>query len=220
MQMTPERWDYTKRYIAEVFGDPDERLATLRDRAQQAGLPDIAVSPDVGRLLALLVSTTAGKRAVELGTLGGYSAMWIARGLKSDGALFTVESDPKAADFAEAEIRAAGLASRIRVERGLALDALPRWATSFGPGAIDLAFVDADKLEYPAYWSGLRPLIAIGGYFVADNVLGTNRWWIDDEASPARAAVDALSRTVAADPEFDAVLLSQREGLLVARRTR
>lgn len=219
-RMTPQRWEATKAYVAEVFGEPDEQLASLMPRAVKAGLPDIAVSPDVGRLLALLVSTTAGRRAVELGTLGGYSAIWIARALRPDGKLVTVEQDEKAAAFAAREIVQAKLEDRVAIERSPALEALPKIAASFGPGSIDFAFVDADKTEYPTYWSRLRVLIAIGGYFVADNALGTSSWWIDHEDSEARQSVDALNRAVAADESFQSVLVTQREGLLVARRVR
>lgn len=220
VRMSPDRWDATKKYVHELFPEPDDQLRTLMGRATKAGLPDIAVSSDVGRILSLLVSTTAGRRAVELGTLGGYSAIWIARALHPDGQMVSVESDPTAADFAEQELRTAGLDGKVSIERAPALDALPKIAATFGPGAVDFAFVDADKLEYPSYWTRLRPLIALGGYFVADNVLGAGSWWIDHTDREARNAVDELSRMVAADDAFHSVILTQREGLLVARRVR
>src|SRR5690606_27464584 len=103
MNMTPERWDATTRYLREVFGQEDELLAGHADRADQAGLPKIAVSADVGRLLHLLALTTNSGRgpalALELGTLGGYSGIWIARALAPHGRLLTVEPEPKHADF-------------------------------------------------------------------------------------------------------------------------
>jgi caffeoyl-CoA O-methyltransferase len=100
MPMTPERWAFTNGYVREVFGREDAVLSELKGEAQRWGLPDIAVSADVGRLLALLTSLTEGRLALELGTLGGYSAIWIARALRPGGRLVTVENDPRHADFA------------------------------------------------------------------------------------------------------------------------
>lgn len=217
MAMTPERWAYTSDYLRRTFGREDGTLEGLRERALAAGLPDIAVSGDVGRLLSLLASTTRRRLAVEVGTLGGYSAIWIARGF-APGKLVTIEYDEHHADFAEAELDRAGLAERVEVRRGAGLGVLDALSREHGPGSVDFAFIDADKREYPAYWERLRPLLAPGALFVADNVLGTSSWWIDDEAHPAREAVDALSRALAADPEFDAAGVPIREGLLIARR--
>ena len=120
-EMTPERWQWLGRYARELFGDPDEQLETLMERAVEAGLPSIAVSPDVGRLLQILSASTRGGLALELGTLGGYSGIWIARGLAPDGRLVTVEYDPRHADFAQGEFETAGLADRVEVRRGAAL---------------------------------------------------------------------------------------------------
>lgn len=217
MAMTPERWAYTSDYLRRTFGREDGTLEGLRERALAAGLPDIAVSGDVGRLLSLLASTTRRRLAIEVGTLGGYSAIWIARGF-APGKLVTIEYEERHADFAEAELDRAGLAERVEVRRGAGLGVLDALSREHGPGSVDFAFIDADKREYPAYWERLRPLLAPGALFVADNVLGTSSWWIDDEAHPAREAVDALSRALAADPEFDAAGVPIREGLLIARR--
>lgn len=214
MSMTPQRWQFLTDYSVEVFGKEDEHLSGLMERAVAAGLPRIAVSPDVGRLLKILVSMTRGRVAVELGTLGGYSAIWIARGLPEGGKLFTIEYDDAHADFAEAEIAAAGLDDRVEVIRGAALKVLPGLVAQLGPASIDFAFIDATKSEYVAYFEALRPGIAPGGLVVADNVYGTGQGWIDEGYG-----TDDFNRLLAADPDFEAVAVPLREGLLIARRS-
>ena len=99
MEMTPERWRYTSRYLVDVFGKCDPHVDGLMTEAVAAGLPDIAVSADVGRLLLLLTTMTRGELAIELGTLAGYSAIWLARGLKSTGRLISVEPEETYAAF-------------------------------------------------------------------------------------------------------------------------
>lgn len=213
MAMTPERWDFINEYAREVFGAEDEQLATLMHRAEQEGLPRIAVSPDVGKLLYILTSMTRGRLAVELGTLGGYSGIWIARGLAADGKLMTIEIDDAHADFAEKEFRQAGVADRIEVLRGPALDVLEGLQETLEPKSVDLVFIDARKSEYVSYFELLRDLIALGGLIVADNVYATGRGWIDEGYG-----TDEFNRMVAADPEFDATATPMREGVLIARR--
>jgi predicted O-methyltransferase YrrM len=214
MDMTPERWAYTGNYAEEVFGRADEHLAGLMDRAVEAGLPGIAVSADVGRLLHILVSMTEGHLAIELGTLGGYSGIWIARGLADDGHLVTVEFDDRHADFAEGEFDTAGVADRVELVRGAALDVLPELATRFGPGSIDFAFIDAVKSEYLAYLRLLEPMLKPGGLLVADNVYGTGAGWIDEGNG-----TDEFNRAIASDPDFDAVATPMRQGVLIARKS-
>lgn len=230
MRMTNERWLYTREYLCEVFGREDEALARVTPRALEAGLPDIAVDGAVGRLLTLLCSTTSGGRgarlAVELGTLAGYSGVWIARGLAPGGRLITVEPEAKHADFAQRTFESCGVGDRVEVRRGFALEEIARFSAEFGPGSIDFAFLDAVKTEYPAYFEGLRALIAPGGLLVADNALGGS-WWIDqvgERAAPSeehratREAVDRFNRMVAADSAFETACVPLREGVLIARR--
>ena len=130
--MTPARWNSTRDYLLEVFGAQDDQLQTLTPRAVAAGLPDIAVSADVGRLLMLLTAMTGGGRgarlALEVGTLAGYSGIWIARGMAPGGRLITVESEPSHADFAEREFRAAGVSGSVEIRRGAAMRVLPSLA--------------------------------------------------------------------------------------------
>ena len=226
MEMTPERWTWTREYLQDVFGAEDEHLRGLVPRALAAGMPDIAVSPDVGRLLKLLTSMTGAGRgaglAIEVGTLGGYSGIWIARGLAPGGRLITIEPEPKHADFAEREFAAAGLAGSVEVRRGAGLEVLPALAADIGPGAADVVFLDAIKREYTEYFAAIRPSIAVGGLLIADNVLGSHTWWIDEPPgrNPDRDGADRLNRTVSADRDFEAVALPIREGVLVARRVR
>lgn len=218
MEMTPDRWRYTSAYLRDVFGASDAHLAGLMDEAVQAGLPDIAVSADVGRLLKMLTSMTRGELAVELGTLAGYSAIWIARGLRPTGRLITVEPVERHAAFAEAQLARAGLSDRVEVRRGFGLDVLDQLADELPQGSVDVLFLDAVKSEYPDYWRRGRALLRPGGLLIADNVLGSSAWWIDDEDDAQRAGADALNRMVAEDPEFEAVAVPLREGVLIARR--
>ncbi|MGB8361641.1 MAG: O-methyltransferase [Acidimicrobiia bacterium] len=214
MPMTPERWSYIGNYAAEVFGGYDEHLAGLMGRAVEAGLPAIAVTADVGRLLKILTSMTEGRLAIELGTLAGYSGIWIARGLADDGHLVTVEFDDHHADFAQREFVTAGVADKVELVRGAALDVLPTLAERFGPVSVDFAFLDARKSEYVEYFRILKPMLKPGSLLVADNVYGTGAGWIDQGHG-----TDDFNRVVAADPDFDAVATPMREGVLIARKT-
>lgn len=212
--MTPERWTFLGEYADDVFGQDDEHLASLMSRAVEAGLPAISVSADVGRLLKILVSMTEGRLALELGTLAGYSAIWIARGLAPGGKLITIEYNDDHANFAQREFETAGVTDRVEIVRGPALDVLPGLAERLGPGSVDFAFVDAVKREYVDYFRLIRPLMKPGGLLVADNVYGTGAGWIDEGHG-----TDDFNRLIAADPDFDAVATPMREGVLIARRS-
>lgn len=213
MPMSPERWNFLGEYAIDVFGEYDEQLAGLMNRAVAAGLPPIAVSADVGRLLKILTSMTEGKLALELGTLAGYSGIWIARGLNPEGRLITVEFADKHADFAQGEFEAAGVADKVEIVRGAALDVLPAIAERVGPASVDFAFIDAVKTEYVDYFTAVKPLIKPGGLLVADNVYGTGAGWIDEGYG-----TDEFNRRVAGDADFEAVATPMREGVLIARR--
>jgi caffeoyl-CoA O-methyltransferase len=235
MNMTPERWQRTTDYLQEVFGREDEQLATLMERAVAAGLPSIAISSEVGRLLSVLVSLAgAGTKGVaggpagrattviELGTLAGYSTIWMARALTMlplGGRLITVELDDRHADFAQGEFERAGIAALVEIRRGAALDVLPMLRQELGEHSVDVAFLDAVKTEYSDYARMLKPMLRRGGLLLADNTLGAE-YWIDDApgTNAARDAIDAFNRGIAADRDFEAALVPIRQGLLIARR--
>jgi predicted O-methyltransferase YrrM len=219
MQMTPERWNYLNEYSQHVFGQQDDHLASLMGRAVALGIPDIAVSADVGRLLMILTSLTQARLAIEVGTLAGYSGIWIARGLTPSGKLITLELDDKHADFAQQQFETAGVADRIDLRRGNALDTLKLLASELAPGSVDVVFLDAEKREYPQYWELVRPLIATGGLILADNVLASGDWMIDMTGHPSRDAAHRFNTLVASDPDFETVAVPLRQGVLIGRRT-
>lgn len=214
MSMTSERWAFINSYARDVFGQEDDHLAGLMARAAEAGLPKIAVSSDVGRLLHILVSMTRGQVALELGTLAGYSGIWIARGLKPQGRLYTIEFEDLHADFAQAEFDRAGVGDRVEIVRGPALDELPGLALRLGENSVDFAFIDAVKTQYVEYFELIKPMMRHGGLVVADNVYATGAGWIDEGYG-----TDEFNRLIASDPDFDAVALPIREGVLIARRS-
>jgi caffeoyl-CoA O-methyltransferase len=211
--MTPETWDYINRYSREVFGVQDEHLAGLMDEAVAAGLPEIAVGPDVGRLLMILTSMTEGRLAVEVGTLGGYSGIWITRGLRPDGRLITIEYEPFHAQFAGQQFVRAGISDRVDIRIGAGLEVLSQLAGELGPGSLDVLFLDAIKSEYTGYFELVRSNIPVGGLVIADNVYGTGSGWIDQGHG-----TDAFNRHIALDADFETVAFPFREGVMIGLR--
>ncbi|TVQ63086.1 MAG: O-methyltransferase [Phycisphaerales bacterium] len=227
MPMTHERWERTNAYVNEVYGREDAHLRGLMARAVEAGLPDIAVDAGVGRMLKVLCSMTNGgngaRLALELGTLAGYSGIWIARGLAPGGRLITVEPEASHAAFAQRAFEDAGVGDRVKIAQRFAIDVLPELRDAHGDGAFDFVFVDAIKEEYPDYLVHLRDMVALGGLLVADNALGSGAsWWIDDApgSHPSRNGVDRYNRALAADERFESFCAPIREGVSVALRVR
>src|SRR5262245_26766886 len=218
MDMTPQRWQFTNQYMRQVFGRADAALSDLMREEALAGLPDIAVRAECGRLLFMLAVMVRARLVIELGTLGGYSTIWLARAMAPGGRLITIESEPKHADFAQRQFEHAGVSDRIEIRPGAALDVLPQLRRQLAPETVDLVFLDAIKAEYPDYWRLVRPMIKVGGLIVADNVFGSGEWWIDDVDHPSRRGADEFNRLVASDPSFQAVAFPMRQGVLVGRR--
>jgi predicted O-methyltransferase YrrM len=165
-----ERWSEVDAYIeGRLFGADAELEAALRASAE-AGLPAIAVSPPQGRLLALIARIHGAERILELGTLGGYSTILLARTLPVGGALITLELSPDYAEVARANIARAGLQQSVEIRVGPALESLAQLAGE-GGAPFDLVFIDADKQGTPAYFSAALELTRPGGVIVVDNVV-------------------------------------------------
>jgi len=205
------------RYIHQIYQPEDELLREIRERALAAGLPEIQVAALDVRHLEVLVRAAGIRRAVEIGTLAGYSGVSILRGLPPDGVLYTLEYDPHHADVAEESFRRAGVADRVRLLRGAALDLLPGLSAE---GPFDLCFIDADKENYDRYLDWAAANLRPGGVLLADNSflfgrLGEPR---TSPPSPGVRAMDAFHKRLAQSGEFRATVLPTGEGLAMGVR--
>jgi predicted O-methyltransferase YrrM len=204
-----ERFD---EYAAALFAPEDAVLLALRDDADRAGLPPIAISADTGRLLQVMIRAVGARRILEVGTLGGYSAIWMARALPGDGRLVTLEHDPAHAAFARAHIAAAGLAPLVEVVEGQALQLLP----AFDGEWFDLVFLDADKEPLPTYLDWALRLVRPGGAIIADNALWGGRVLDDRVADDATLGVREFNRRLATDPRLTSIIVPTHDGVTIA----
>jgi predicted O-methyltransferase YrrM len=166
-------WGAVDAYFNQPLAPEDEALRSALRSSQQAGLPAIQISASQGKLLMLLARSIQARSALEIGTLGAYSTIWLARGLAPDGRLVSCELSPKHAEVARANLQRAGLDRRVQIEVGPARDTLARLIAA---GArFDLVFIDADKASYPEYLQGALQLSHPGTLIVADNVVREGR---------------------------------------------
>jgi predicted O-methyltransferase YrrM len=178
--MSQEIYQQVDSYISSLVAEEDAALAAARVAALDGGLPDIAISAAEGKFLHVLARAVNAERVLEIGTLGGYSTIWLARALPARGELITIELDEHHADVARSNIARAGLADRVEVRVGAALDVLP---TLRGP--FDFIFIDADKETYVEYFEWSVKLARPGTLIVADNVVRKGEV-VDADASDAR----------------------------------
>jgi predicted O-methyltransferase YrrM len=168
--MSEAQWTAVDRYFADELLPDDPVLDAALEASVAAGLPSINVTPNQGMILHILARAIGAKRILEIGTLGGYSTIWLARALPADGRLITLEADSKHADVARANLARAGLADIVEVRLGRALDTLPQLASN-GEGPFDLVFIDADKLNNAAYFEWALRLTRPGSLIIVDNVV-------------------------------------------------
>jgi predicted O-methyltransferase YrrM len=169
--LTPdETWRAVDDYIAGHLVDDDTALEAALKESAKAGLPAINVAPNQGKLLMLLARAIGARKILEIGTLGGYSTIWLARALPPDGKLITLEADAGYAKIARANIARAGLADKVEVRVGPALETLPELAAEEA-GPFDLIFIDADKPSTPDYFRWAVTLARRGSLIVVDNVV-------------------------------------------------
>jgi predicted O-methyltransferase YrrM len=204
--MDQEQWAAVDEYIARLLLPPDEALeAALADSAA-AGLPEIAISPIYGKLLTLLAQSHGARSILEIGALGGYSAICLARALPPRGQLITLEFDPTHAAVARANIARAGLADQVEVRVGRAGDTLEQLAAE-GAGPFDLIFIDADKPSYVEYLHWSLRLSRPGTLILADNVVRQGRVIDADDDDPNVRGVRQFNEAMAAEPRLSATIL-------------
>ena len=197
--MAQPLWTSVDEYIASLLIPPDPVLDAAVEASQAAGLPPIAVSPPQGKLLYLLALAQQARSILEIGTLGGYSSIWLARALPPEGRLVTLEVNATHAEVARANIARAGMAAQVDVRLGPALETLPRLAAE-GAGPFDLVFIDADKPGYPHYWPWALRLSRRGTLIVADNVVREGAVADASSADPNVQGVRRYLECVAAEP--------------------
>jgi predicted O-methyltransferase YrrM len=204
--------DRAGEYIVGLFGAEDELLATLREEADRTGLPPIAISADEGRLLQVLLTAINARRVLEVGTLGGYSAICMARALPPGGRLLSIEIEEKHAAFARKYVDRAALSDRIEIRVGRALDVLP----SLDGERFDAIFLDADKEPLPTYFEWALRLVRPGGLIIGDNALWGGKVYVSDESDEKTRAVREFNRRMATDPRVLGIIVPTHDGVAVA----
>jgi predicted O-methyltransferase YrrM len=201
--MSQEQWTAVDRYLTDLFVPPDPALAGALESSTAAGLPAIHVAPNQGKLLHLLARIQGARTILEIGTLGGYSTIWLARALPPGGRLVTLESEPKHADVARANLVRAGLGDMVELRLGPALQTLPALAAA-GRGPFDFIFIDADKPAYPDYLPWALRLSRKGTVIVADNVVRKGGV-VDPASTDANVrGVRRFNELLAAEPRMTA----------------
>jgi predicted O-methyltransferase YrrM len=193
-------WTAVDEYITDRVVPTDEALDAAVRASAEAGLPDIQVAPNEGKLLHLLARLRGARRILEVGTLGGYSTIWLARALPPDGRLVTLELNERHAEVARANLERAGLAGLVEVRQGPALDTLPQ-LESAGYGPFDLVFIDADKPNNPDYLRWALRLTRPGSLIVVDNVVRGGSV-VDDGGDAAVQGTRGLFDLIAAEPRL------------------
>jgi predicted O-methyltransferase YrrM len=201
-----ELWSAVDRYFEGRLVGDDPVLAEAVRATDAAGLPRIQVSATQGKLLQLLALTRGARTILEIGTLAGYSAIWLARALPAGGRLVSLELDPRHAEVARANLARAGLADVVEVRVGPALDSLPTLAAD-GPGPFDLVFIDADKQNNPGYFAWAVRLTRPGSLIIIDNVVREGRVADAHSTDPSIVGTRAVHDLIAAEPRVSATAI-------------
>ncbi len=219
--MNEETWAAVDRYLAESLIPQEAVLAACLEAKAAAGLPAIDVSPLQGKLLFLIAQIQGARRILEIGTLGGYSTIWLGRALAEDGRLVTLELNPKHAAVARANISRAGLAEKAEVIVGPASESLGR-LHEVGGGPFDLIFIDADKSGYPGYLGWALKLCRPGTVIIGDNVVRRGEVANAGSTDEAVRGVQAFIDLVAREPRLTGTVIQTvgakgYDGFLISR---
>ena len=222
LDMSDELWTAVDQYLGEVVIRPDAALDAALAASNEAGLPAIAVSPALGKFLMILARLRGAKRILEVGTLGGYSTIWMARGLSPGGRLTTLEIDPKHAEVARRNLERAGVSQLVDIRVGPALETLPRVASAKGV-PFDLVFIDADKQSNAEYFAWAVRLTEPGALIVVDNVIRKGQVIDARSEDTAVQGVRRLNDAMSKEPgvmvtELQTVGVKGYDGIAIALR--
>jgi predicted O-methyltransferase YrrM len=200
-----QRFKDVERWITDHLIPTDDALREAVERSDAGGLPSIQVDPTMGKFLNLVARMIGAQRILEVGTLAGYSTIWLARALPADGKLITLEYDPKHAEVAEQNIVGAGLGDLVDLRVGPALDELPRIADA-GEGPFDLVFIDADKANQDKYLAWALDLTRIGSVIIGDNLVRGGRT-IEDPNDAGSQGMQRFIELMETDPRIDGTVI-------------
>ena len=204
--MNQDQWTTVDHYFAERLLPSDPVLEAALEASAAAGLPSINVSPVQGKFLHLLVLATGARRILEIGTLGGYSTLWLARALPVDGRLVSLELQPRHAEVARANLDRAGVSERVEIRVGPAAESLAQLQAE-GAGPFDLIFIDADKPSNPAYLGWALKLARRGTLIVVDNVVRKGKIVDPASADPDVQGTRALFELLAEEPRLSSTAI-------------
>jgi predicted O-methyltransferase YrrM len=204
--MTQDIWKSVDDYLSATLALDDDVMLAVQAACDDGGLPAIQVSATQGKFLELLARMTGAKRILELGTLGGYSTIWMARGIGTDARIVTIEVDQKHADVAASNFRSAGVAEKIDQRVGAALDVLPVLAGEIDV-PFDLSFIDADKANIPAYFDWAVRMSRTGSVIIVDNVIRDGAVIDATSEDPSVRGVRRLNEMMASDSRVSSTVL-------------
>ena len=203
--MDAKIFESVDEYISDLFKDEDACLKATEQSIIDSGIPQISISPNQGKFLQLLARLARSQRILEIGTLGGYSTIWMARALPANGKLITLEIDQKHADVALANFQRCGLEDRIQIKMGKALDTLPQLLEN-GDGPFDMIFIDADKTPYTEYFQWSLKLSKPGTLIIADNVIREGKVLLPESPDEMVRGVKRFNAYLAQCAEVDATI--------------
>ncbi len=204
--MSLERWSQVDEYYSEILIAPDAALDSALERSNAAELPAINVAANQGKMLMIFAQMQKAERILEIGTLGGYSTIWLARGLPKEGKLITLEYEQKHADIARENIKIAGLSDQVEIRVGSAIDTLPALVKEGCP-AFDLIFIDADKPGYSEYFRWCMQLSRRGTVIIADNVVRDGQVTDPDCEDERVQGIRQFNEVVAKEKRFTATAI-------------
>jgi len=204
-------WTKVDRYFGDLLLRPDPALEAAIAANRGADLPAIDVTPLQGKFLELLVRVSGARRILEIGTLGGYSTIWLARALPADGTVVSLELEPSHAKIARANLKKAGLAEHVDIRVGRAAGSLKKLAAE-GADPFDLIFIDADKANYPDYLDWSLKLARRGTLIVADNVVRDGEVIDPKSPDPNIQGVRRFTEKLAAEPRLTSTVLQTVAG--------